>query len=150
MADLRRWAKTMAAKLEITAGLDVWKSSSIMSEVYWEVSRFLSEKKNLRRWLADVSKRPAPFLDISLSGLSPEHRQDFVMALRLAHETEDRPVVKMALREIDEAIRLAESRDLEYTLRPITGAPEDTDQIWSPDSKKEEPNGGVSVMAAPR
>ena len=120
----------MSAKLEIAAGIAVWKNSSVMAAVYERVAERMHQTK-AQRWLLDVAKRPAPFLDISLRGLPPESRVDFAGAVQQALIDEFRPAVKAALSEIDEAIRRAESEDVKFATQPISGIPEDLDQVWS-------------------
>jgi len=43
------------------------------------------EFADLRTWLADKAKRPAPFLDMDLGGLDPPSRAEFYKAAGRAH-----------------------------------------------------------------
>lgn len=102
-----------------------------MANVYFHVATAIGEgHPQFRRWLNDMSGRPAPFMDFDVRGLPPECRPELYRAARVAR---DRLAADLAgkgagspiLDALDVLVRMGESMDRQEP--PLTLS--DDDQV---------------------
>ncbi len=138
----------MSACVVLEDGRVLWRSTVVMSGVYRLIALAVShEHTRFKRWLADMSDRPAPFMDFDLRGLPDECRVEFHRAARIARdrlaaEVNTGRIPADAVEPFDKLVRMKESIDRGDP--PLTLSDDskvhieisgfnDLDQIWSDD-----------------
>lgn len=80
----------MAAFIVLDDGRILWRSNLTLSSLYYLIANEVpTEYQDLKRWLIDMSNRPAPFLDIDIRGLEPEYRKVFYSSAQAAQKKLD-------------------------------------------------------------
>jgi hypothetical protein len=75
----------MAVLITLEDGQELYISNLAADGMLWLISEQVSnDHLKLRRWVADVSKRPAPYIDFDVRGFSPADRVEFYAAAQLA------------------------------------------------------------------
>jgi hypothetical protein len=75
----------LASFITFVDGRSLYLSNVATDGMLWLISQQVSDNHSeLRRWLADVSKRPAPFMDFDVRGFSSADCMEFYAAARRA------------------------------------------------------------------
>ncbi|WLD14090.1 hypothetical protein [Planctellipticum variicoloris] len=77
----------MSACVTLEDGRVFWRSTLWMANVYDQIAQSVSDEyPQFRRWLDDMSTRPAPFMDFDVRGLPDELRKEFHLAARRSRD----------------------------------------------------------------
>ena len=132
----------MSAFITLEDGRSLYCSNLATGGMLWLVSQQVSDgHPKLRRWLADVSKRPAPFMDFDVRGFSSADRMEFYIAARRAKEAlseaDPNAVQKggsiealAALLKMKDSLDRGEPPSDDTTVRDFDGAEIELSQIW--------------------
>jgi hypothetical protein len=103
--------------LVLEDGRGFWRSTVNMSGVYHLIAVAINDSHaKFKRWLEDMSKRPVPFMDFDLRGLSPECRTEFHRAARVARdklalEIQSGRIPANAIDSLEALVRMKECMD---------------------------------------
>jgi hypothetical protein len=126
-------------------GRGLWLSTVAMTGVYSLISAAVDNSHpKLKRWLADVSQRPVPFMDLDIRGLPEDCQTEFHRAAkvaweRLAERVETGELSPDATKPIEQLVRMKESMDRgepplslsgDDQVGPFRGQVYDLDEIW--------------------
>ena len=116
-----------------------------MSGVYHLIANAITDDHGkFKRWLADMSNRPVPFMDFDLRGLPLECRQEFHRAVEIARdrllvEVEAGRIPPHAVEPFDTLVRMKQSMDRgesplslsdDEDVQQFSGIMCDLDEIW--------------------
>ena len=74
--------------LVLEDGRGLWRSTVVMAGVYHLVANAVNDNHpRFKRWLADMSDRPVPFMDFDLRGLPEECRAEFHRAAKSVRDS---------------------------------------------------------------
>ena len=134
--------------LVLEDGRGFWHSTVVMAGVYHLIAAAVDESHaKFKRWLEDMSKRPVPFMDFDLRGISEWDREEFYRAAKVAR---DKLLVEInagcisadAIEPIETLVRMKESMDRGEPPQSLSDDKEvqvfrgfvcDLDEIWEDD-----------------